>query len=143
MTYSDGEIREYIRKVVSESKSSARVETGYLKRSIRGALVGRNKSVEFRQIFYGAYRDNSKLIEIAQRIMPSDIQWKVIFINEEGKEQAVKGTTRTGRKLSRKSVTSENVSSANIKALINSIQDNAKKKNDTGEGDRVNDKEKP
>lgn len=134
MAYSDGEIREYIRKVVREAKDTANVDTGFLKRSIRGALIGRNKSVEFREIFYGAYNNNSRLIEIANRIMPNDIQWKVIFIDEEGNETAIKGKTRTGRTISRKAITSENISTSKIKALISAIKANGKETDNTGEG---------
>ena len=134
MQYSDGEIREYIRKVVREAKDTANVDTGFLKRSIRGALIGRDKSVEFREIFYGAYNNNSRLIEIANRIMPNDIQWKVIFIDEEGNETAIKGKTRTGRTISRKAITSENISTSKIKALISAIKANDKETDNTGEG---------
>lgn len=132
--YTDGEIRQYIRDVVREAKSTANVDTGFLKRSIRGDLIGRNRSVEFREIFYGAYNENSKLLEIAQRIMPKDINWKIVYENEEGDETTIKGTTRTGRTIRRSSITSQNVSTSKIKALISSIR--GKKKNDTGEGDR-------
>lgn len=133
--YTDGEIKQYIREVVSEAKRSAHVETGYLKRSIRGDLIGRNRSVEFREIFYGAYNENSKLLEIAQRIMPNDINWKIIYEDEEGDETTIKGTTRTGRTIRRSSINSQNVSTSKIKALINSIR-RGKKKNDTGKGSR-------
>lgn len=137
--YTDGQIRQYIREVVSEAKKSARVETGYLKRSIRGALIGRNRSVEFREIFYGAYNDNSKLLEIAQRIMPKNIDWKVIFEDEDGNETPVRGETRTGRKLQRSVISSANINTSKIKSLIAAIR--AKKKNNTGEGNRESDKE--
>ncbi len=132
--YTDGEIRQYIREVVREAKSTANVDTGFLKRSIRGDLIGRNRSVEFREIFYGAYNENSKLLEIAQRIMPNDINWKIVYENEEGDETTIKGTTRTGRTIRRSSISSNNISSPKIKALIQSIR--GKKKDDTGEGNR-------
>lgn len=132
--YTDGEIRQYIREVVREAKSTANVDTGFLKRSIRGDLIGRNRSVEFREIFYGAYNENSKLLEIAQRIMPNDINWKIVYENEEGDETTIKGKTRTGRTIRRSSISSNNISSPKIKALIQSIR--GKKKNDTGEGNR-------
>ena len=132
--YTDGEIRQYIREVVREAKSTANVDTGYLKRSIRGDLIGRNRSVEFREIFYGAYNENSKLLEIAQRIMPNDINWKIVYENEEGDETTIKGRTRTGRTIRRSSISSNNISSPKIKALIQSIR--GKKKDDTGEGNR-------
>ena len=132
--YTDGEIRQYIREVVREAKSTANVDTGYLKRSIRGDLIGRNRSVEFREIFYGAYNENSKLLEIAQRIMPNDINWKIVYENEEGDETTIKGRTRTGRTIRRSSISSNNISSPKIQALIASIR--GKKKDDTGEGNR-------
>lgn len=132
--YTDGEIRQYIREVVREAKITANVDTGYLKRSIRGDLIGRNRSVEFREIFYGAYNENSRLLEIAQRIMPNDINWKIVYENEEGDEISIKGKTRTGRTIRRSSISSNNISSPKIKALIQSIR--GKKKNDTGEGNR-------
>lgn len=132
--YTDGEIRQYIREVVREAKSTANVDTGFLKRSIRGDLIGRNRSVEFREIFYGAYNENSKLLEIAQRIMPNDINWKIVYENEEGDETTIKGRTRTGRTIRRSSISSNNISSPKIKALIQSIR--GKKKDDTGEGNR-------
>ena len=132
--YTDGEIRQYIREVVREAKSTANVDTGFLKRSIRGDLIGRNRSVEFREIFYGAYNENSKLLEIAQRIMPNDINWKIVYENEEGDETTIKGRTRTGRTIRRSSISYNNISSPKIKALIQSIR--GKKKNDTGEGNR-------
>ena len=132
--YTDGEIRQYIREVVREAKSTANVDTGFLKRSIRGDLIGRNRSVEFREIFYGAYNENSKLLEIAQRIMPKDINWKIVYENEEGDETTIKGKTRTGRTIRRSSISSNNISSPKIKALIQSIR--GKKKDDTREGNR-------
>ena len=132
--YTDGEIRQYIREVVREAKSTANVDTGFLKRSIRGDLIGRNRSVEFREIFYGAYNENSKLLEIAQRIMPNDINWKIVYENEEGDETTIKGRTRTGRTIRRSSISSNNISSPKIKALIASIR--GKKKDDTREGNR-------
>ena len=137
--YTDAQIRQYIREVVSEAKKTANVDTGFLKRSIRGALIGRNRSVEFREIFYGAYNENSKLLQIAQKIMPNDIEWKVIYEDEEGGETTIKGTTRTGRTIRRSSISSENVNTAKIKSLIASIR--GKKKNDTREGNRKDNKE--
>lgn len=139
MPYSDAEIRQFIRRVVREAKDTAKVDTGFLKRSIKGDLIGRNSSVEFREIFYGAYRNNSKLIEIANRIMPNDLPWKVIFIDEEGRQTDIEGKTKTGRKISRKQITSENISTSKIKALISSIKASGKKTDDTGKGSEEED----
>lgn len=77
--YSIGEIRQFIREVVREAKDTAKEDTGYLKRSIKGDWIERTKSVEFRQVFYGAEDGNSKLFEIATRVMPKDLKWKVIL----------------------------------------------------------------
>jgi hypothetical protein len=85
MEYTDSEVRDFIKKVVDESKRTAKVETGFLKRSIRGNWF--NKKATFRQIFYGAYNGNSQLIANAERIMPKEIDWSVIFTDEEDLEE--------------------------------------------------------
>lgn len=134
MDRSVAEIESYIKKVVDETKSTAHVDTGFLRRSIRGNWF--RGVATFREVFYGAYNDNAKLIENAKEIMPSDIPWRVIFVDEDGRETEVEGKSRTGRTISRKVVTSSNASTKNMKALITSIRrKNAKKKDDTGERD--------
>ena len=138
MAYTDGEIRTFIRNVVREAKRTSNIDTGFLRRSIKGDIIGRNKSVEFRQIFYGAYNNNSDLIQIAERIMPRDIVWKVIFLNEEGEETAIRGRTRTGRSITRTQITSESVNSSKIKQLITSLG-NGKAKDSGTEGNRSED----
>jgi len=130
--YTVGELKTIVRDVVREAKSQARVETGYLKRSIRGDVIGRNNSLEFRQVVYGVYNQNSKLVEIAERMIPDDIQWKVVLEDEEGNETQATGITRTGRRISRSSISSLIGGTTKIKALIDSLR--GKKKNDTGEG---------
>ena len=122
MAYTEGEIRQYIREVVREAKDTAKVDTGFLRRSIKGALIGRDKSIEFEQIVYGAYNNNSRLIQIAERIVPNDLKWKVTFINEDGETTEVKGKTRTGRTIVRRQITSESIGTSKIKQLIKSIQ---------------------
>ena len=130
--YTQTEIKNLIDQVVSEAKSSARVDTGFLKRSIRGNLF--KGVVTFREVFYGAYNGNSKLVEIANRIMPKDINWKVIFVDEDGIETTVKGQTRTGRTVRRSSIGTANESTSKIKQLLSWIKSYGKKKNDTGKG---------
>jgi hypothetical protein len=132
MPYSDAEIRQYIREVVSETKKTAKVDTGFLKRSIKGALIGRNKSIEFREVFYGVYNGNSKLVENANKMIPKDLVWTVVFVDEDGNETQIEGKTRTGRKISK-----------NIKALIASIKARGETKDDTGKANRSNDNETP
>lgn len=132
MEYTDTQIRKFIAEVVSEAKSSARVDTGFLKRSIRGNLF--KGVITFREIFYGAYNGNSKLVEIATRIMPKDLKWKVIFVDEEGREKTIKGQTRTGRTVRRSSIGTTNQSTSKIKQLLSWIRNYGSKKDDTGKG---------
>ena len=134
MQYSVPEIKAYVKKVVDVSKKNAKVDTGFLKRSIRGNWF--RDIATFREVFYGAYNENSKLVENAKRIMPNDIPWRVIFVDEDGNEAKIEGKSKTGRKISRKEIGSENISSKNIKALIASIKARGEKKNDTGKGNR-------
>ena len=135
MAYTDGEIRTFIRDVVREAKRTSNIDTGFLRRSIKGDIIGRDKSVEFRQIFYGAYNNNSDLINIATRIMPNDIKWKVIFLDEQGEQTEIRGKSRTGRQIVRRQINSETVDTAKIKQLIRSIQI-GKAKDNGGEGNR-------
>lgn len=137
---SKAEIERYIKEVVSEAKSTAKVDTGFLKRSIRGNWF--KNIATFREVFYGAYNDNSKLVEIAKRIMPEDISWRVVYVDEEGRETEIEGKTRTGRTISRKSISSENVNTANVTKLLNLIrQRNAKTKVNTAAGSGESDEE--
>ena len=142
MPYSIGEIKVFIRNVIREAKKTARVRTGYLKDSIGGDWDSRKNRIEFEQIFYGAYKDNSKLVEIAERIIPKDLNWVVVFMDEDGQETSIEGKTRTGRKLSTSKISSENVSTSKIKALISAIQANGKKTDDTGERSEESDNRK-
>jgi len=137
MPYEIAEIRQYIRDVVREAKNTARVDTGFLKRSIRGDYVARTGIVEFRQIFYGAFKGNSQLVNIAQRIMPNDLPWRVILEDEEGNERIITGITKTGRKLNISKTLSLAGSTFKIKDLINRIR--GKKKDDTTDSDRTTD----
>jgi hypothetical protein len=133
MEYKDSQVRDFIKKVVDESKRTAKVETGFLKRSIRGNWF--NKKATFRQIFYGAYNGNSQLIANAERIMPKEIDWSVIFTDEEGRETTVKGKTRSGRNIRRSAITSTNLGTDKIKQLISSLKiTNGGKKDVTTKG---------
>ena len=137
MTYSVGQIRQYIREVIRTSKNTARVDSGLLKDTMRGAYIGKTNSIEFRQLFYGAYGTNSRLISNAERIIPNDLKWTVIFEDEEGRETTIKGKTRTGREIRRSAVTSASIGTEKIKNLIASLKLlNVPKENDTTEGDR-------
>lgn len=134
MEYSQKEIEGYIREVVNETKSTAHVDTGYLRRSIRGNYF--KGVVTFREVFYGAYNGNARLMENALRIMPKDIPWQVIFTDEEGRATTIQGQTRTGRKVTRKSVgTSSGQTTNKIRQLINYIKNRGEKEIDTAATD--------
>jgi hypothetical protein len=120
MKYTDAQIRGFVKQVVSETKAGAKVDTGFLKRSIRGNWF--NGIATFREIFYGAYNGNSKLIENAKRIIPSEVPWQVFFVDEDGNQRQIEGKTRQGRTIVRKEITSNSIGTSKIKALINSIR---------------------
>lgn len=70
--------------VVEESKRTARVETGALKRSIhvtvkKGVLV-------FRQYYYGIEDGNSQLVENAKKMM-GDTPYIIELVDEDGRVQ--------------------------------------------------------
>jgi hypothetical protein len=128
MEYSRDDKIRFGQQVVRETRKTARVDTSFLKQSIRATL---DKGViVFREVFYGAFNENAKLIENAQRIMPKEIEWKVIFVDKQGRETTVEGKTRTGRTIRRKSVSSENVSTNKIKSLIKALQNGQKNDKD-------------
>lgn len=126
-------------EVVRATRKTAKVDTGLLKRSIRATLE--RNTIVFREIYYGAYNENSKLLENAKKIIPAEIDWKVIFVDEEGREKTIEATTKTGRKIKAKQVSSTNQSTSKIKALISAIKTNGEAKNDTGKGNRGVDEE--
>ena len=82
--YSDSQIMQIIGEIVREAQDTAKVDTGFLKRSIRGNLF--KGKITFRQIYYGAKNGNSKLLEIATNKMPKDLKWNIILIDDEGRE---------------------------------------------------------
>ena len=88
------EIRAVCERVVRESKSDARVDTGALKRSIAYTYI--RGLVTFRQFVYGQYGTNSKLEKNAIRLMPYGVQWRIVYTQFGGAEVEV-GRTRQGR----------------------------------------------
>ena len=88
------EIRAIAQRVVTESKGTARIDTGALKRSIAFTYI--RGVVTFRELVYGKYGNNSKLERNAIRLMPNGVQWRIIYTEFGGKEVEV-GRTRQGR----------------------------------------------
>lgn len=138
MEYSRDDKIRFGQEVVRATRKTAKVDTGFLKRSIRATLD--KGVVVFRMVDYGVYKENAKLIENAKIIMPKEIEWKVILVDEDGEESTIRVKTRTGRTISRKSITNENVSTKKIKSLLNALQANGKKENSGTESDGQSDK---
>ena len=119
-------IRAVAQSIIDQSKSSARVDTGALKRSISFTYV--KEQVIFRMLYYGQFGKNSKLEANARRLMPSGVKWRMRYtdINRSVLEE---GRVQTGRNsinkitdiIGRQSTTA-------VTALINKIKGFGKKK---------------
>lgn len=96
MAYSISEIRAIGREIVQKSKSTARVDTGYLKRSI-GFIIDEQGVPTFTEVFYGQFGDNSDLEENIKSMMPTGIAWKLIYTDESGNPYQVVRKTASGR----------------------------------------------
>lgn len=81
---SETEIRAVAQKVIDQSKSSARVDTGALKRSMAFTYI--RGVVTFRQFVYGQFGDNSKLEKNAIRLMPYGTKWRIVYTQFGGRE---------------------------------------------------------
>jgi hypothetical protein len=115
-TLTEEEIRAIGAKIVQKSKSTARVDTGALKRSISFSYV--KEVMIFRQMYYGQFGKNSQLEKNAIAMVPRGVQWKIIYTAFGGTTMEI-GRTRSGRATQRnilKSITRG--ASNNIKALI-------------------------
>lgn len=126
----ENEIREVAQKIVSDSKDTAHVDQGSLKKSI--AYTYKNGEVTFRELYYGQWKDNSQLERNAKRDMPYGVSWKIIY-TELGGDEYEKIVTRTGRKSQRliKKSISNRIKTDNVNRLISLIQKrrkNGKKK---------------
>lgn len=121
------EVRAIAQQIVDESKKTARVDQGTLKRSISYSV--KNDTVIFREMDYGQYNDNSELIENAKRLMPNGSKYKFEFIDVDGNISEIT-KTKTGR-TSKRSILSKlsDSSTKNATALINKIRQLNEKKN--------------
>jgi hypothetical protein len=121
----DAGIRAVAQNIIDQSKSSARVDTGALKRSISFTYV--REQVIFRMLYYGQFGKNAKLEQNARRLMPSGVKWKIIYTEFGGATYEV-GVTQTGRNSTRKIIDSITRSSTTaVTALLDRIR--GKKKN--------------
>jgi len=113
-------IRAVAQSIIDQSKSSARVDTGALKRSISFTYV--KEQVIFRMLYYGQFGKNSKLEANARRLMPSGVKWKIIYTEFGGGTFEV-GVTQTGRNSTRKIIDSITRSSTTaVTSLLNKIR---------------------
>jgi len=132
----DTEIRKIAQQIVDESKKTAHVDQGTLKRSI-SYTVTKSKYI-FRQMYYGFYGEdnksgiNSKLEENAKKMMPAGVEYQIIGTDFDGN---TKETTnlKSGRKLVKQpaSKASNKQSTSNIKKLIDTIKRNRLKNGDS------------
>lgn len=117
------EIRAIAQKIVDMSKNTAHVDTGALKRSISYTYV--KGLVTFRMIYYGQFNNNAQLEKNADRLMPSGVQWKIIYTKFGGDTYEV-GRTKTGRR-SQKSLipTLTRIGTTAVTKLLNKIRGKA------------------
>lgn len=117
------EIRAIAQKIVDMSKNTAHVDTGALKRSISYTYV--KGLVTFRMIYYGQFNNNAQLEKNADRLMPSGVQWKIIYTKFGGDTYEV-GRTKTGRR-SQKSLTQTltRIGTTAVTKLLNKIRGKA------------------
>jgi hypothetical protein len=113
-------IRAVAQSIIDQSKSTARVDTGALRRSISFTYV--REQVIFRMLYYGQFGKNSKLEANARRLMPSGVKWKIIYTEFGGGTFEV-GLTQTGRNSTRKIIDSITRSSTTaVTSLLNRIR---------------------
>ncbi len=117
---SEVEIRAIAKKIVDESKRTAHVDQGSLKRSIAYTYV--KGVVNFRELYYGQWNDNSQLEKNASKYMPNGVPYKIIFTTLGGDTYEV-SKTKQGRTSQRKVLQNiKRTSTENIKRLINLAQ---------------------
>jgi len=119
------EIRAIAQKVVDISKSSARVDTGFLRRSI-SYTVEKDVYV-FVQVFYGQFGAdrpsgiNSKLKINAKRLMPSGVKWRMRY-TDINRSVLSDGSIQTGRNSLGSIVGKLRQSTTAVKNLIDRIK---------------------
>jgi len=142
MVYSDGEIKAFVKQVVNETKSTARVDTGFLKRSIYG-VINEKGIAEFGEAFYGQFYENSNLEENINKMFPKNLPYKLVYFDEDGVEYVAKKRTAGGRTIKPENPKKgKDIASSNIRKFIKGLTD-GKEVNRTGEEREEDNKEKP
>lgn len=94
--YSESELKEIARDIVSKSKKSAHVDTGRLKRSI-SFVVNLKGVITFTEVFYGQFGENSDLEENIKSMFPSSEPYNLIYTDDNGNPYQVVKRTSGGR----------------------------------------------
>ena len=120
------EIRAIAQRVVDQTKATARVDTGALKRSISYTYV--KGLVTFRMIYYGQFGKNTQLEQNAVKLMPRGVEWRIIYTKFGGNTYEV-GRTRQGRATQKSLLpTLTRIGTSAVASLINKIRNRGKKK---------------
>ena len=120
------EIRAIAQRVVDLSKSTARVDTGALRRSISYTYV--KGLVTFRMIYYGQFGKNAELEKNAIKLMPRGVEWRIVYTKFGGNTYEI-GRTRQGRATQKSLLpTLTKIGTSAVSALINRIKNRGKKK---------------
>lgn len=126
------ELRQIINKIKEKSKDEARVDTGFLKRSIYGVINERGIA-EFGEIFYGQFGENSFLEENINKMFPKNLPYKLVYFDEDGVEYVAKRRTTGGRTIKPENPKKgKDIASSNIRKFIKGLTD-AKETDRTGE----------
>jgi hypothetical protein len=120
----EAEIRAIAASVVRKAKSSAKVDQGTLKRSIAYTYV--RGLVTFRQIFWGDFGDNSQLEDIARRMMPNGVNYKITLTRLGGGTYEA-GKVKEGRVSQKNALGSITNTTKSIRALISRVLNGKKK----------------
>ena len=94
--YTESELRAIGSDIVAKSKGGARVDTGFLKRSI-SYVLGRDNLLIFTEVFYGQFGDNSNLEENIRAMIPDGLPWELIYTDEDGGVEQVVKSSASGR----------------------------------------------
>lgn len=82
------ELKEIARKIVKKSKETARVDTGFLKRSI-SYVVNLEGVITFTEAYYGQIDGNSQLLDNIKKMFPEDEPYNYCTQDENGKVTVV------------------------------------------------------
>jgi hypothetical protein len=116
--------------IVERAKSSARIDTGALRRSISFGYV--NGILTFRELFYGQFGTNSELEKLATAMIPRDTPWNIQYTTFGGAVYT-KTVKKSGRKLGRNppkrstGKSSASQTTNNLRNLISLVNENRRR----------------